>query len=128
LDPGSYKPISEGSRIDANPLCFSYDTDLEKNKQGTRSVQVAPGTPVDATAWLGLIRTQSDHEVARRLGITDRQVRRIKTGKVSEARMPVPDLGTGGTFSLSLFRDEWVADGQAQSGDRARRSSLPAMR
>jgi hypothetical protein len=77
----------EGSRIDANPLCFSYDTDLEKNRQGTRSVQVAPGTPVDATAWLGLIRTQSDHEVARRLGIADRQVRRIKTGKVSEARM-----------------------------------------
>lgn len=44
----------EGSKIDANPLCFSYDTDLEKNRQGTRSVQVAPGTPVDATVWLGL--------------------------------------------------------------------------
>lgn len=29
---------------------------------------------------------------------------------------------------MSLFRDEWVADGQAQSGDRVRKSSFPAMR
>jgi hypothetical protein len=31
-------------------------------------------------------------------------------------------------FQVPLFRDEWVAVGQAQSGDRVRRSSLPAMR
>jgi Tfp pilus assembly protein PilV len=34
----------------------------------------------------------------------------------------------GALYYLPLFRDEWVGCGQAQSGDRMRRSSLPAMR
>jgi hypothetical protein len=77
----------EGSRIDTNPLSFSFDSDLGRNRQGTSSVQVAPGPSVSETAWLELIRAESDQEVARRLGITDRQVRRIKAGRVSEVRL-----------------------------------------
>lgn len=77
----------EESRIDANPLSFSFDTDLAKKGQGGLIVQVAPGPQVDEKAWLELIREESDHDIARRLGITDRQVRRIKKGKVSAARM-----------------------------------------
>ena len=50
-------------------------------------MQVAPGPQVNEQAWLELIRTESDHDIARRLGITDRQVRRIKKGKVSVARL-----------------------------------------
>lgn len=48
---------------------------------------MASGPQVDEKAWLELIRSESDHEIARRLGVTDRQVRRIKKGKVSEARL-----------------------------------------
>lgn len=77
----------EGSRIDAKPLSFSLNTDLAKNRLGTTSIEVASGPQVDEKAWLELIRSESDHEIARRLGVTDRQVRRIKKGKVSEARL-----------------------------------------
>ena len=77
----------EGSRIDANPLSFSFDTDLARKGQGGVIVQVAPGPQVDEKAWLELIRSESDHDIARRLGVTDRQVRRIKKGKVSAARL-----------------------------------------
>ena len=78
---------------------------------------MAPGPSVSETAWLELIRAESDQEVARRLGITDRQVRRIKSGKVSEVRLreharadpkhrkealpPAPDKGAGGTSFFS---------------------------
>ena len=48
---------------------------------------MAPRPSVSETAWLELIRAESDYEVARRLGITVRQVRRIKSGKVSEVRL-----------------------------------------
>jgi hypothetical protein len=76
-----------GSRIDAKSLNFNVDTGLSRDRQGRRVVQVAPGPEVGETDWLKLIREESDHEIARRLGITDRQVRRIKTGKISEARV-----------------------------------------
>ena len=69
------------------PLSLSFDTDLAKKGQGGVIVQVAPGPQVNEQAWLELIRTESDQDIARRLGITDRQVRRIKTGKVSVARL-----------------------------------------
>lgn len=36
---------------------------------------------------MDLIREESNVEIARRLGLTDRQVRRIKTGEVSVARL-----------------------------------------
>jgi hypothetical protein len=85
---GSVQTILEGSRIDANPLSFSFDTDLAKNGSGGVIVQVAPGPQVDEKAWLELISTESDHDIARRLGITDRQVRRIKTGQVSQRSSP----------------------------------------
>ncbi len=48
---------------------------------------MAPGPQVDEKTWLELIREESDHDIARRLGITDRQVRRIKKGTVSAARL-----------------------------------------
>ena len=48
---------------------------------------MAPGPQVDEKAWLELIRTESDHDIARRLVVTDRQVRRIKKGKVSAASL-----------------------------------------
>ncbi|GDY14640.1 hypothetical protein LBMAG53_35180 [Planctomycetota bacterium] len=79
--------LLEGSRIDTNPLSFSYDTDLAKKDQGGVLIQVAPGPQVDEGAWLKLIRDLPASKVARRLGITDRQVRRIRTGKVSPARL-----------------------------------------
>ena len=63
------------------------------------------------------ISTQPSEEIARRLGITDRQARRIKQGLVSPARLrehakadpkhlkkpcrPYPARGAGGTFSFS---------------------------
>ena len=80
--------MSEGSGIDANPLNFCFDTDLSKNRQGRKAVILAPADDRQMIeAWLATIRAESDHEVARRLGVTDRQVRRIKTGKVSDARL-----------------------------------------
>lgn len=48
---------------------------------------MAPGPALSETPWLELIRSESSSETARRLGITDRQVRRIKKGKVSPARL-----------------------------------------
>ena len=42
---------------------------------------------VDEQAWLDSIREMSSTDLAKRLGITDRQARRIKTGKVGEARL-----------------------------------------
>jgi hypothetical protein len=50
-------------------------------------VIVAPANDVHVKAWLRSIDGVSDGDLARRLGITDRQVRRIKKGKVSEARL-----------------------------------------
>ena len=38
-------------------------------------------------AWLNSIRELSSTDLAKRLGITDRQARRIKTGKVGAARI-----------------------------------------
>lgn len=78
----------ERSRIDANPLNFCFDRDLSKNLQGRKAVILASADDRQMIeVWLAAIRAESDHEVARRLGITDRQVRRIKTGMVSDARL-----------------------------------------
>ena len=77
----------EGSRIDANPLKFCFDTDLSKDRHGRKAVTVAPANDVHVKAWLRSIDGVSDGDLARRLGITDRQVRRIRKGKVSEARL-----------------------------------------
>jgi hypothetical protein len=79
--------LSEGSGIDANPLNFRIDTGLARDRQGRKIIQVAPGPCPSEPAWLASISTRPSDEIARRLGITDRQVRRIKQGKVSAARL-----------------------------------------
>ena len=77
----------EESRIDAKSLNFSVNTDLSRDGQGRKTLQLDPGPQVDEQAWLDSIRELSSTELAKRLGITDRQARRIKTGKVGAARI-----------------------------------------
>ena len=77
----------EESRIDAKSLNFSVNTDLSRDGQGRKTLQLDPGPQVDEQAWLDSIREMSSTDLAKRLGITDRQARRIKTGKVGEARL-----------------------------------------
>ena len=77
----------EESRIDAKGLNFSVNTDLSRDGQGRMTLQLDPGPQVDEQAWLNSIRDLSSTDLAKRLGITDRQARRIKTGKVGEARL-----------------------------------------
>ena len=47
----------------------------------------APSPRVDEETWLTSIRELSSTDLAKRLGITDRQARRIKTGKVGAERL-----------------------------------------
>ena len=47
----------------------------------------APSPRVDEETWLTSIRELSSTDLAKRLGITDLQARRIKTGKVGAARL-----------------------------------------
>lgn len=68
-------------------LNFSVSTDLSRDRQGRKVLLVAPEPHINEDPWLELIRSQSDADVARRLGVSDRQMRRIKTGKVSAARL-----------------------------------------
>ena len=77
----------EESRIDAKSLNFSVNTDLSRDGQGRKTLQLDPGPQVDEGAWLKSISEMSSSDLAKRLGITDRQARRIKTGKVGEARL-----------------------------------------
>ena len=63
------------------------NTDLSRDGQGRKTLQLDPGPQVDEQAWLDSIRELSSTDLAKRLGITDRQARRIKTGKVGEARL-----------------------------------------
>ena len=84
---GSILTHSEGSGIDTKPFNFSLDIGLSRDRLGRRVIEVAPGPTLSETQWLELIRSESSSETARRLGITDRQVRRIKKGKVSPARL-----------------------------------------
>ena len=84
----AYVGISlEGSKIDAKPLNFCVQQGLSRDGQGHKQVKIAPGPQVSEAAWMDLIREESNVEIARRLGITDRQARRIKTGKVGMARL-----------------------------------------
>jgi hypothetical protein len=77
----------EESRFDAKPLNFRVEQGLSRDGQGRKVVKAAPGPRPSEAAWLAAIESESNHEIARRLGVTDRQVRRIKTGKVSAARL-----------------------------------------
>ena len=79
--------ILEESRVDAKSLNFSVNTDLSRDGQGRKTLQLDPGPQVDEGAWLKSISEMSSSDLAKRLGITDRQARRIKTGKVGEARL-----------------------------------------
>ena len=64
----------EGSRIDAKPLNFSVEQGLSRDGQGRKTLQLDPGPQVDEQAWLDSIRDMSSTDLAKRLGITDRQV------------------------------------------------------
>jgi hypothetical protein len=77
----------EEPRIDVKSLNFSVNTDLSRDGQGRKTLQRKPGPQVDERAWLNSIRDMSSTDLAKRLGITDRQARRIKTGKVGSARL-----------------------------------------
>ena len=79
--------LVEESRIDEKSLNFSVNTDLSRDGQGRKTLQLDPGPQVDEGAWLKSISEMSSSDLAKRLGITDRQARRIKTGKVGEARL-----------------------------------------
>jgi hypothetical protein len=83
-----FEPVLvEESRIDEKPLNASVGTDISRDRLGRKVLLVAPEPHINEDIWLDLIRNQSDAEVARLLGVSDRQVRRIKTGKVSTARL-----------------------------------------
>jgi hypothetical protein len=77
----------EESRFDAKPLNFRVEQGLSRDGQGRKVVKVTPGSQSSEVEWLAGIKSESNHEIAGRLGVTDRQVRRIKTGKVSADRL-----------------------------------------
>jgi hypothetical protein len=68
----------EESRIDAKPLNFNVDQDSARDGQVRRRIKIAPGPQVSEAVWLASIASESNQEIARRLGVTDRQVRRSK--------------------------------------------------
>jgi hypothetical protein len=68
-------------------LKFSCDTELGRNRQGRLVIKVQPGPAPDEKSWLESIRAMSASELARRLGVTDRQARRIQAGKLTSERV-----------------------------------------
>jgi hypothetical protein len=79
--------LLDGSGFDTKSLNFSFETDLGKDRQGRKALNLEPASAVDEAAWLASLSELSSLELAKRLGVTDRQVRRIRTGKVSTARL-----------------------------------------
>ena len=77
----------EGSGFDTKSLNFSFEADLGKDRQGRKALNLEPALAVDEAAWLASLSELSSLELAKRLGITDRQVRRIRAGKVTVARL-----------------------------------------
>jgi hypothetical protein len=75
------------SGIDGKSLKFSCDTELGRNRQGRLVIKVQPGPAPDEKSWLESIRAMSASELARRLGVTDRQARRIQAGKLTSERV-----------------------------------------
>jgi len=84
---GSYEPLVEGSGFDTKSLNFSFEADLGKDRQGRKALNLEPASAVDEAAWLASLSDLSSLGLAKRLGVTDRQVRRIRAGKVSVARL-----------------------------------------
>jgi len=80
-------PMVEESRSDAKSHDFSVNTGLSRDGQGRKTLQLDPGPQVVEELWLQSIRELSSSDLAKRLGITDRQARRIKTGRVGAARL-----------------------------------------